>query len=383
MTEKELKEKIVELSSIIMKDVKEELSDKETYKKTCKDTAKKLSAVIKVKSEAINVVDKRCKEAKKLYNDAKSKYVNELELQKIDFETFASKVDPTRERCEKLEKTHSYLSAELQNWKHVYYQMNVGEDKVGNIVSGALLAKYITLVLLSSIMGTSKPTNADEEAVMKLGEVIVNSDVLNIPEGTEITREFLEEKLKDVMVNSMEYQRDRSILEMENMRKSVAHYADEFKLEYDKDPEELKKKLGNEALDDKQVKSLLNDSLFRAVEEFVIKMKETNGENEIRNLSKAELNDLFILVTTAKRLFAAGVEDLLNIDVSYLRPIMISHMYSNYTNRMKPYAEKIIAKTDNKNLIDYGVDKLSMLLTSVYFSLFISEQVSLIFSIAY
>lgn len=383
MTGKELKQKIVDLSTIVMKDVREELADKETYKKACLDKAKKLSTVIKVKSEAIAVVDERCKEAKKIYNDAKSKYVNELELQKIDFETFASKVDPARERCEKLEKTHSYLSTELQNWKHIYYQMNTGEDKVKNIVSGALLAKYSTLILLSAIMGTAKPENAEDEAIMRLGEEIVNSDALDIPEGTGITREFLEEKLKDVMVNSMEYQRDRSISEMENMRNSVVHYAEEFKLEYDKDPEELKKKLGNESLDDKQIKSLLNDSLFRAVEEFVIRMKEVNGENEIRNLSKSEINDLYILVTTAKRLFAAGVEDLLNIDVSYLRPIMISHMYSNYTNRMRPYAEKIVSKSDNEKLNSYGVDRLAFLLTSLYFSLFISEQVALVFSIAY
>lgn len=321
--------------------------------------------------EIKRIVDKSAKDK----NIAEVKFHQDLEAGKVTVDDFETNVVPFITKYESELNAMNRASQELQKWKAVRAKLLAKDPSMNNLVMGGLLVEVMNKLMKKFICGESL-VGLDQDTV-ELINSIINDEALNLQ---DITHEVLEEEFKDVVITSLKHTSNVIKSELNILDAALDKMVYDFKLTV---PEPENKE------DELVYSQLYKGNKIRAVDEFINAYEkylkrdagsETHIPNELQEIydkmSTGGLQMYKEMIDGIKISYYNGIDTLSKLNVDELEQFRVSHVYRAYQTLMLPWATKLAKK--NEHIRKFGETRFALLVTYVYFSLCIAENVKLI-----
>lgn len=359
----------------LVQQVSELMKDDDFRRTIFSQKYKVLSSVTSSRTEALKNLQREVESLAKTRNTKENQFQTNLDKGVVTLDDFDTEVTPVILEFENKKNAVIRSQQELQKWKNIQTRIFANDKNVIKQVTGGIVADVI-IKMCRAVISNEDVTKYQSDLIEVI-RTVVDAPELNLE---NITHETLEEAFKEVVVTSLKSKTNAIKSNNKLLDMSLDKMVHDFNIVVEEpsvdDPEEYE--------------NLYKGNKIRKVEEFINKYKDwVDGKIVLDKETDKDMLDVFEKMNTAgydtyketidgiKLVYYNGISQLANIDIDALDSIRPSYVYNYYKNQFLPLAEKIAAK--ESHISDYGVNRFALLLTYIFFTLFIAENVGLMF----
>lgn len=374
MENKKIHDNIYDVGLILVQQLSDLMKDNEFRSNMCDNKYKVLSSVTSARTKALKDMQKDISCMAQEKSRKENEFYMKLNNGQVTVEDFEREVMPYITEYEMKSKAVTRSQHELQKWKNIQTRIFAKDKNVTKQIVGGMTADI--LVRMSRAAIANKDIEKYQPELMDAVKKIIDSSELNM---TEVTHETIETAFKDVVTTSLKSKSNVIKSNTKLLDASLDKMVHDFKLTIEEPDTE----------DKSEYNHLYKGNKIRKVDEFIKRFKSwSDGKIKDTDVTQDELevfNKMLIAgyevyndtISGIKASYYNGIDQLSEFDVDALETMRTTYVYKTYTTHFLPFAEKLSIK--DESIKSYGVQKFALLLSYIFFTLFIAENVELMF----
>lgn len=374
MENKKIHDNIYDVGLILVQQLSDLMQDDKFRSNVCTNKYNVMSSITSSRTKVLKDMQKDITRMIQEKNRKENEFYMKLNNGQVTVDDFEREVVPYITECEMKSKAVTRSQHELQKWKNIQTRIFAKDKNVTKQIVGGLTADI--LIRMSRAVIANEDTEKYQPELITIVKEIVNSPELDM---TEVTHETIESAFKNVVTTSLKSKSNAIKSNTKLLDASLDKMVHDFKLTIEEPDTE----------DQSDFNHLYKGNKIRKVDEFIKKFKSwSDGKIKDSDIGQDELevfNKMLIAgyevyndaISGIKASYYNGIDQLSEFDVDALEIMRTTHVYRTYNTHFLPFAEKLSMKDDS--IKAYGVNKFALLLSYIFFTLFIAENVELMF----